>query len=121
MSAQHAIISNVVSELEGVKMLISDVQNSINASPPQLDPACYPPLSQPNFLQPGTGAHGKSSSNILPGISAINSRRPLKQAPLGSSEPWHNVEKRKNRKTQAETLVSQSELESDAEAAIPPP
>jgi hypothetical protein len=121
MTAQHAMISNVVSELEGVKMLISDMQNSINTSPPQLDPACYPPLSQPNFPQPGTGAHGKSSSNNLPGISAINSRRPLKQALLGSSEPWHNVEKRKNRKTRAETVVSQSEMESDAETAIPPP
>jgi len=34
MSGQHAMISNVVSEIEGIKMLISDVQNSINVSPP---------------------------------------------------------------------------------------
>jgi hypothetical protein len=34
ITAQHSIISNVVSELEGVKMLINDVQNSVNSLPP---------------------------------------------------------------------------------------
>jgi hypothetical protein len=34
ITAQHSIISNVVSELEGVKMIINDVQNSVNSLPP---------------------------------------------------------------------------------------
>jgi hypothetical protein len=43
MSGQHKILSNVVSELEGVKMVISDIQNSIANPPATVDMSCSPP------------------------------------------------------------------------------
>ncbi len=115
MSAQHSIVSNVVSELEGVKMILSDVQTAVLSQAPSLDPTGFPSLSQSNIPpKKSTGTSG------LSGISALDSRRPLKQAPLGSNVPWNNVESRKNRKIRSQAAVSQSEIESESEF-VPPP
>jgi len=115
MSAQHSIVSNVVSELEGVKMILSDVQTAVLSQAPPLDPTVFPSLSQSN--NPPKKSAGQSG---ISGISALDSRRPLKQAPLGSNVPWNNVESRKNRKTRSKVAVSQSEFESESESAPPP-
>jgi hypothetical protein len=61
MSAQHSIVSNVVSELEGVKMILSDVQTAVlSQAPPLILPCFHPsrslitlrknPLASPVFL-----------------------------------------------------------------------
>jgi len=122
MTAQHSIISNVASELEGVKMLITDVQNSVNSlTSTSLDQSSFPPLSQPNFPLHSTGGVSAMSgnANAVSGIAKFNSRKPLKQLPLGSTEPWNTVGTRKNRKSRISVAVSQSELESESET--PPP
>jgi hypothetical protein len=122
MTAQHSIISNVASELEGVKMLITDVQNSVNSlTSTSLDQSSFPPLSQPNFPLHSTGGVSAMSgnANAVSGIAKFNSRKPLKQPPLGSTEPWNTVGTRKNRKSRISVAVSQSELESESET--PPP
>jgi hypothetical protein len=49
MSAQHLIVSNVVSELEGVQMILSDVQTAVLSQAPSLDPTGFPSLSQSNI------------------------------------------------------------------------
>jgi hypothetical protein len=77
MSAQHGIISNVVSEIECIKMMISDVQSSISCQPPPPDMSSFPSLPQPSIQnKKSAGPSG------LSGISALDSRRPLKQPPL---------------------------------------
>ncbi len=122
ITAHHSIISNVVSELEGVKMLINDVQNSVNSLPPtSLDQSSFPPLSQPNFPQHSTGGASAMPGNAsaMSGIAKYNSRKPLKQPPLGSTEPWNTVGTRKNRKSRISVAVSQSELESESETSPP--
>jgi hypothetical protein len=122
ITAQHSVISNVVSELEGVKMLINDVQNSVNSLPPtSLDQSSFPPLSQPNFPQHSTGGASAMSGNAsaMSGIAKFNSRKPLKQPPLGSTEPWNTVGTRKNRKPRISVAVGQSELESESETSPP--
>ncbi len=122
ITAHHSIISNVVSELEGVKMLINDVQNSVNSLPPtSLDQSSFPPLSQPNFPQHSTGGASVMSGNAsaMSGIAKYISRKPLKQPPLGSTEPRNTVGTRKNRKSRISVAVSQSELESESETSPP--
>ena len=115
MTAQHSIISNVVSEIECIKMMISDVQASVSAQPPLPDPSSFPSLPHPS--NPKKKPAGPSA---LSGISAIDSRRPLKQPPLGSTDPWNNVEKRRARKARTRVDPSQSEFESESESAPPP-
>jgi hypothetical protein len=115
MTAQHSIISNVVSEIECIKMMISDVQASVSAQPPLPDPSSFPSLPHPS--NPKKKPTGPSA---LSEISAIDSRRPLKQPPLGSTDPWNNVEKRRTRKARTRVDPSQSEFESESESALPP-
>jgi hypothetical protein len=55
----------------------------------------------------------------MSGISALDSRRPLKQTPLGSNAPWNNVENHRARKTRTHVALSQSEMESESEF-VPP-
>ena len=142
MSGQHKILSNVVSELEGVKMVISDIQNSIANPPATVDMSCFPPLPQSNAQQriasgltivsvsgsyaPSGAfgvpvASGVSGHSSVHGISALNKRKPLKQAPLGSGADWNNVENRKTRKARKTAAPSQSEMDSECEYQAPPP
>ncbi|MFN9960769.1 MAG: hypothetical protein ACK55I_47410, partial [bacterium] len=55
----------------------------------------------------------------MPGIAKVNNRKPLKQLPLGSTEPWNIVGNRNNWKSRISVAVSQSELESDSETSPP--
>ncbi len=111
ISGQHKLISNVVSELESVKLVISDIQASICANPPAFDNASFPPLTQQKNPPPGV-----SNPN---GLSALNKRRTLKQAPIGSEfgfdVPWNQVNNRKIKKTRPVVI----QCEDDSEAELP--
>jgi hypothetical protein len=120
MTAQHSIISNVVSEIKCIKMTISDVQASVASHPPPPDLSSFPSLSQPsNPKKKPAGPSGLSGNSGISGISALDSRRPLKQPPLGPTDPWNNVEKRRARKKRTHVEPSQSEFESESESAPP--
>jgi hypothetical protein len=99
LSSQSDILSNVVSEIECIKLTINDLQSS----EPSLvsDSSNFPTLNAPYSQPPGNRAPA--------GISAINNRKPLKQAPLGRElgidAPWSNVVSKKNRKARNSNVV----------------
>ena len=107
LSSQSDILSNVVSEIECIKLTINDLQSS----EPSLvsDSSNFPTLNAPYSQPPGNRAPA--------GISAINNRKPLKQAPLGRElgidAPWSNVVSKKNRKARNSNVVEISEDDND--------
>jgi hypothetical protein len=117
LSSQSDILSNVVSEIECIKLTINDLQSS---EPSHVsDSSNFPTLNAPYSQPPGNRAPA--------GISAINNRKPLKQAPLGRElgidAPWSNVVSKKNRKARNSNVVEISEDDNDfaGSHSLPPP
>jgi hypothetical protein len=96
MSSQHTMLSDVVSEVQSIKTTVnelcseygklsSDYAASLSSSFPTLEDTCQ-----------------NSSKAPVPsviGIAKVNSRQPLKQAPLGSDVgPWLQAVRRKQLK-----------------------
>ena len=117
LSSQSDILSTVVSEIESIKLTFNDLQSS--ELPPVSDNSNFPALTKPYSRPPGNSAPS--------GISALNNRKPLKQAPLGHelgfNAPWSNVVSKKNKKSRNSNVVEISEDVNDLAGShsFPPP
>jgi hypothetical protein len=93
MSSQHTMLSDVVSEVQSIKTTVnelcseygklsSDYAASLSSSFPTLENSCQ--------------SSSKAPEPSVAGIAKVNSRQPLKQAPLGSEAgPWLQAVRRK--------------------------
>jgi hypothetical protein len=88
MSSQHVMLSDVVSEVQGLKSTVSELCTEYS----NLSNNCalsFPPLEQPS----------KPQAPSVAGISKVNGRQPLKQPPLGSEHgPWLQAVRKKPHK-----------------------
>jgi hypothetical protein len=99
MSSQHTMISDVVSEVQGLKTTVTELcseyskqSNDCALSFPTLESTSKP-----------------SSVPSVAGISKVNSRQPLRQAPLGTEHgPWIQAVRKKPQKAKGVTAAAVS-------------
>jgi hypothetical protein len=116
LTSQNSLISSVVSEIECLKLTVNDLQSSYQADISAT--SNFPPLIKPNFPPPG-------KSVPVSGISSLDNRRPLKQAPIGheigTDVPWNQVGNRKSKRGRSGTVVDLSDNDNNDFAASAPP
>ncbi len=89
MSSQHTMISDVVSEVQGLKTTVTELCSEYG----KLSNECA--LSFPTL----ESTSNPSSVPSVAGISKVNSRQPLRQAPLGTEHgPWIQAVRKKPQK-----------------------
>jgi hypothetical protein len=91
MSSQHLMLSDVISEVQGLKSTVTELCTEYS----KLSNNCalaFPPLEQTSSAANPSPASGPT----VTGITKVNPRQPLKQPPLGSDVgPWLQVTRKK--------------------------
>jgi hypothetical protein len=106
MSSQHTMLSDVVSEVQSIKTTVTEL--CAEYSKLSSDYASSVASSFP-FLESSSRPNNSVMAPSVSGIAKVNSRQPLKQAPLGSElGPWIQAVRRKPQKGKRNDVIPSS-------------